>query len=333
MSIEVDRLPLIPLDQRAENVRAVRYLAGLGSEHSRKAMRTALAKVASIVAAVPCRDGVPLGGYGRVQLDAIPWAAVTVDHCLHVRRVLSEQGAPATANLAMAALRGVLAECGTLDEAKRRATKAVRGNVVNHAAPLETQGLAAILGACAADQRPVRRRAVAREPRLAAIRDAALIGLLALGLRRSEAAALALDDYKPGWRMLHVRRGKGGKTRLVPVPEAVATVLDRWLAARPSDVGGAFLLAMNRGGRVTGPMSAHAIYKRLTLRARQAGVVASPHALRAWIAGEVIGVSDVSTAARLLGHSQLSTTLVYDRAPDRRVRRAIDAVAFPAVAV
>ena len=56
----------------------------------------------------------------------------------------------------------------------------------------------------------------------------------ATGIRRSEMANLDHGDYDPSTRTLLVRKGKNGKSRMLPVGERAAAWLDRFLAeSRP----------------------------------------------------------------------------------------------------
>lgn len=62
-------------------------------------------------------------------------------------------------------------------------------------------------------------------------RDAALIGLLGCGLRRSEAVALRLDQIqlREGHWVIADLFGKGGRLRTVPVPDWCKALMDSWL--------------------------------------------------------------------------------------------------------
>jgi integrase len=62
-------------------------------------------------------------------------------------------------------------------------------------------------------------------------RDAALIGLLGCGLRRSEAVALRLDQIqlRGGHWVIADLFGKGGRLRTVPVPDWCKALMDSWL--------------------------------------------------------------------------------------------------------
>jgi integrase/recombinase XerD len=85
---------------------------------------------------------------------------------------------------------------------------------------LTDQQLRALLAAC-------------QGPALRDRRDEALVRLLAeTGLRAGETVALRVEDVDLRAGTLHVRRGKGGKGRLVPFGPQTARALDRYLRLR-----------------------------------------------------------------------------------------------------
>lgn len=66
-------------------------------------------------------------------------------------------------------------------------------------------------------------------------RDAAIVAVLfGAGLRRAEVAALSVEDFNG--EAIMVKNGRGGKSRVVPVPPWVAAALQRWLDVyQPAD--------------------------------------------------------------------------------------------------
>ena len=67
------------------------------------------------------------------------------------------------------------------------------------------------------------------------LRDRAILELFyATGIRRTELANLDLGDFDPCDQTLHIRRGKGGKSRMLPVGQRAATWLGCYLGdSRP----------------------------------------------------------------------------------------------------
>jgi integrase/recombinase XerD len=148
-----------------------------------------------------------------------------------------------------------------------------------------------------------------------ALRNRALVELLySAGLRSAEAVGLDLGDVDFEQELVHVRRGKGGKERVVPLGEEAALWLGRYLReARPSLAKGAndaFFLSA-RGRRLD----------TSTLRR----IVPHPHRLRHAFATHLLdGGADLRTIQELLGHSSLSTTQVYSHVDARHLRRVYD---------
>ncbi|HET8557989.1 MAG TPA: tyrosine-type recombinase/integrase [Gaiellaceae bacterium] len=148
-----------------------------------------------------------------------------------------------------------------------------------------------------------------------ALRNRALVELVySAGLRSAEAVGLDLGDVDFEQELVHVRRAKGGKERVIPLGEEAALWLARYLRdARPvlaSGANDAFFLSA-RGRRLD----------TSTLRR----IVPHPHRLRHAFATHLLdGGADLRTIQELLGHSSLSTTQVYSHVDPRHLRRVYD---------
>jgi len=148
-----------------------------------------------------------------------------------------------------------------------------------------------------------------------AVRNRALVELVySAGLRSAEAVGLDLGDVDFEQELVHVRHGKGGKDRVVPLGEEAQHWLARYLReARPELAAGAndaFFLSV-RGRRLD----------TSTLRR----VAPHPHRLRHAFATHLLeGGADLRTIQELLGHSSLSTTQIYSHVDPRHLRRAYD---------
>jgi site-specific recombinase XerD len=147
------------------------------------------------------------------------------------------------------------------------------------------------------------------------LRNRALVELVySAGLRSAEAVGLDLGDVDFEQELVHVRRGKGGKDRVVPLGEEAQHWLARYLRdARPSLARGANdALFLSASGRRLDTS---------TLRR----IVPHPHRLRHAFATHLLeGGADLRTIQELLGHSSLSTTQVYSHVDARRLRRVYD---------
>ncbi|MFI6319044.1 site-specific tyrosine recombinase XerD [Nonomuraea sp. NPDC050556] len=141
------------------------------------------------------------------------------------------------------------------------------------------------------------------------LRNGALLELLyGTGARISEAVGLAVDDLEPEQVRL---RGKGGRTRVVPLGRYAREALDAYLVrARPALVARTPALFLNaRGGRLT-RQGAWEVLQAAAERAGLEGI--SPHVLRHSFATHLLdGGADVRVVQELLGHASVTTTQVY----------------------
>ncbi|MEU1721110.1 site-specific tyrosine recombinase XerD [Nonomuraea sp. NPDC005692] len=144
------------------------------------------------------------------------------------------------------------------------------------------------------------------------LRNRALLEVLyGTGARISEAVGLAVDDLEPDQVRL---RGKGGRTRVVPLGRYARSALDAYLVrARPCLLAhgrGTPAVFLNaRGGRLT-RQGAWEVLQAAAERAGLAGI--SPHVLRHSFATHLLdGGADVRVVQELLGHASVTTTQVY----------------------
>jgi len=148
-----------------------------------------------------------------------------------------------------------------------------------------------------------------------ALRNQALVELVySAGLRSAEAVGLDLGDVDWEQEHVHIRRGKGGKERIVPLGEEAAHLVARYVReARPQLARGAdnALFLSARGRRLD----------TSTLRR----VCPHPHKLRHAFATHLLeGGADLRTIQELLGHASLSTTQMYSHVDAKRLRRVYD---------
>ena len=153
-------------------------------------------------------------------------------------------------------------------------------------------------------------------------RDRALVAtLLGAGLRVSELCALDVGDLHgdaDGGDVLHVRFGKGGKDRMVPVHEEVIHAIHLYLTntGRSTSDSGPLFLAQDRGraARRDQRVGARAVRKLISRLQERAGVakIISPHSFRHTYGIRGIRHSkDPVAMSRLLGHASLTTTMAY----------------------
>ncbi len=147
------------------------------------------------------------------------------------------------------------------------------------------------------------------------LRDRTILELFyAAGIRRAEMANLDLRDFDPHTRTLLVRKGKNGKSRLLPVGERAAAWLARFLAeSRPlfhhlPQETALFLSGYGTrfspdylGNWVAGLMKKAGIDKN-----------GSCHLFRHSCATDMhLGGADIRFVQEMLGHARLDTTQIY----------------------
>ncbi|HET6212078.1 MAG TPA: site-specific tyrosine recombinase XerD [Micromonosporaceae bacterium] len=169
-----------------------------------------------------------------------------------------------------------------------------------------------------------------------ALRDSALLEFLyGTGARISEAIGCAVDDLDltEGAVLL---RGKGGRSRLVPIGGYARSALDAYLVrARPELVRagrGTPAVFLNARG---GALSRQGAWMILRRAAQRAGLpvdgphAVSPHTLRHSYATHLLdGGADVRVVQELLGHASVTTTQVYTLVTVDRLRE-VYATAHP----
>ena len=279
----------------------------------------------------------PSKGRGRIGNGAerfrltcsLPFHQLRVDRLGELRAELLAKGfAVATCNKVMAAVKGVLQQCWTsgllggesLARAKA-ALKSVKGSAAPVGRHLSKMELAQLF------------KTISKTPNPAAARDAALLALLCVGLRRAEVAVLRVGDYTSDSGRLVVH-GKGNKQRVIWLTNGAKAAVEAWLALRVTITTDFLVLAVNKGGKIQQKgITAQSVYGVLLKRSRQAGVDCTPHDLRRTFAGEALTAGvDVVTVQVLMGHSSPTTTSRYDRRPDEARKTAMAAVSVPYVA-
>jgi site-specific recombinase XerD len=140
------------------------------------------------------------------------------------------------------------------------------------------------------------------------------------GLRISEVAHLRIADVDSARRVLHIRRGKGGKDRLVPLSAVLLQRLrDYWRRYRPSDW-------LFPGVKPGCPLSIGQVQRHCRAAMSAAGISkkASMHTLRHSYATHLLQAGvDLLTLQKLLGHNHLSTTTLYTHLQQDHLLRTV----------
>jgi integrase/recombinase XerD len=150
------------------------------------------------------------------------------------------------------------------------------------------------------------------------LRDRAILETLySTGLRRAELCALDLYDLDQAAGLVRVRRGKGGRDRVVPIGGCALAAIRHYLdAARPE------LVAMPKEPALFVAALTHRrlSVKTLNLIVRKHAAAAglgrrvTPHVLRHTCATHLLrGGADIRHVQAILGHLSVATTQIYTR--------------------
>lgn len=137
-----------------------------------------------------------------------------------------------------------------------------------------------------------------------------------LGLRISEGLDLEVTDIDGPQKRVHIRDGKGGRDRYVPLPEMTYGIMRRfWLSHRhprllfPSPVGSRFM-----GTMASAPMDASGVQAAFKAARLECGIEKrlTVHSLRHAYATHLLEQGmDLRLIQSLLGHSNSNTTARY----------------------
>lgn len=290
------------------------YLASLAPD-SRPAMLSGLNATASMV-----KSG--------ATAYTLPWCDLRFVHTQAIRAKMMSVYGPRTVNRMVSAIRGVLKAAWNLGQMStddyHRAIQIKHESV--HGLPpagrwVPTNEIQKLLRAAAAQPAPL------------CYRDQALLVVLyAGGLRRQEAAALDVDDYKASTGQIDVMRGKGRKYRTTYLAEAYQEWLEPWAAFQRERQCEPMFTKWGRGGPLTRRLSregvGHVVDELCTLATiPEMGA----HDLRRSFATELLEAgADLLLVQSLMGHADVKTTKIYDRRGEKAKRRVIDE-RFPVV--
>jgi site-specific recombinase XerD len=144
-------------------------------------------------------------------------------------------------------------------------------------------------------------------------RDLAIVGLMLLqGLRSREVIALDREDVSLPEAQIRVR-GKGGKTRFLPLAPEAVQLLDHYFRLERPDVAMPPLFVCLKGGARGQRMTPAGLRSLFRHHRRTTGIQkANPHRFRHTFATDMVraGVS-LPALMRLMGHASIQTTLVY----------------------
>jgi integrase/recombinase XerD len=200
----------------------------------------------------------------------------------------------------------------------------------SHTPAFECEEITALLGAIKLDS-------------IRGIRDKALFSVLAYSWSRVSAlVGLKVGDYytRKGERWLRLEE-KRGKIHEVPVHSKAREAIDQWLEVSglesnpdaplfPAFAKDKKTFARDKTNQLR-PLDRTVIWRLVQTRTRACGIKKrfGPHSFRAGGITEYLNQGgSLEMAQRIAGHSQLSTTKIYDRSGDRLTIAEIERISF-----
>jgi len=156
------------------------------------------------------------------------------------------------------------------------------------------------------------------------LRDRAILEVMyACGLRVSEAVDLRMSDVDVDAGILTCK-GKGGKTRKVPIGKSAIEWLKNYLVVRREkeniELSNIFVSFLGK------PINRQTIFKFIKEYAEKIGLRdVSPHTLRHSFATHLVqNRADIRSVQQMLGHADISTTQIYTHITDTHLRKTYE---------
>ena len=141
---------------------------------------------------------------------------------------------------------------------------------------------------------------------------AILMTVYSTGMRRSEVCALKVSDVYSECNVIHIRNGKGGRDRDVPLSQTLLkTLREYWCWMKPKTW---LFPGYEKGWRADVPITDKVVWWACKEAARNAGIEkrVTPHLLRHSYATHLLEAgADLRTIQLLLGHVELKHTVIY----------------------
>ena len=247
----------------------------------------------------------------QATIESFDWSSLRYEDMVQIRYQLLNDGKSLhTVNTTLAALRGIVRttfNMGLLDAdtlLRVISIKSVKGESLPAGRALSKQEVSQLL------------KMSRKGKDLISIRNCAMLYLLIYtGVRRDELVNLKVSDYDPKNHTLVVRLGKGRRQRKIPLTKQVEDKLIKWMKMLSKCNTALFSRILKNNTISTKKLSTQSVYNVVVEYSMMAKIErCTPHDLRrTFITQKLQGGSDVIQVRKLAGHSDLHTTLLYDR--------------------
>jgi site-specific recombinase XerD len=152
-----------------------------------------------------------------------------------------------------------------------------------------------------------------------------LMVLYSTGARRAEVVQIKVADVDSQRMVIHIRHGKGGHDRDVPLSEKLLEALRqywRWMKPKTWLFPG-----LAKGGRVDRPMHDKVVWWSVQQAVQRAGLQKriTPHTFRHSFATHLLeGGADLKTIQVMLGHAKIEDTAIYLHLSRRHLQAVVN---------
>jgi integrase len=165
-------------------------------------------------------------------------------------------------------------------------------------------------------------------------RDTALVLSLACSAARGdEITGVLTEQTHLAERRVWLRRTKNGKPRNAWLHPHAVTAVERWLDVRGHRRGPLFV-PLSRSNVLPDykELSTFQVWKIVSGRAAEAGLPhITPHDLRRYVISSLLDRCDLSLVAKIAGHANPATTVLYDKRPEQEQRDAVATLQLPSL--
>ena len=143
---------------------------------------------------------------------------------------------------------------------------------------------------------------------------------LNIGLRLSEMVSLQWTDVDMQTGQVKVRQGKGSKDRILWVSDDTLTDLQTWRQRQTEKVNSKYVFSSRDGKQ----LKQRDVREMIYTYSEKAGKRIHPHTLRHSFATDMYRVTrNIRMVQKALGHSDLSTTMIYTHIADSELEEAM----------
>jgi len=259
-----------------------------------------------------------LWGIGAADVPRFAWERLRYPQITALRDRLTQEFSPRTTNRILGAVRGVLHEAWRLEFLSDREWAMVRevaGLPIDEdeesGRALDVSEIQKLLLACETNT-------------FRGERDRMIVTVaIYAGPRRFELAKMQNEDFDQKTQKLRIK-GKGDKTRFVPIAPIGAVRLGAWCRT----IGPGPMFPKSLGSTI--PLAEVTLVSRLLRLGRVAGIKHfSPHDLRrTFVTSIVRQTGDLHFAQGLAGHKRIDTTKKYDRRSQEELHAKVKGLVF-----